>query len=437
MAKDTPNPPSTGGHSRLQPPTTGRSRRNKPLFYGWWIVGGGTLIQFVVAALWIQSYGVYVALIREEFDWSKATMAGIFSIAQITQGAVAPIQGWLIDLIGARMVLRLGLIMFGFGLIGLSRIESLIGSYVVFAVIFTGVGFGGFATVMTAIVVWFREHRSLALSISQAGFSFGGLFVPLIIYFVELFGWRATAFWSGVLVMVLGLAIAQVFKSKPDADSDESGRYSQSPGTAPNITQPDSTTMEALKSSAFWLISIGHGIALLVVSSVGVHMVTHLIESLNFSLAQTGYVITFLTVCQLVGQFSGGALGDRFDKRLLCALCMFGHGMGMLLLAFASNVWMIGAFAILHGVSWGIRGPLMVALRADYFGSTSFGKIMGISTLIVVMGLAIGPVFAGYLGDLFGTYQIAFVILALIVMTGALCFLMLAPQRQLQGLKAS
>lgn len=421
----------------VPPTTTTRSRRNKPLFYGWWIVGGGTIIQFFVAAVWLQSYGAYAALIREDFGWSKATMAGIFGVAQIVQGVVAPIQGWLIDRIGARMVLRLGLTMFGFGLIGLSRTENLASSYVIFAIIFAGVGFGGFATVMTAIVTWFREHRSLALSISQAGFAVGGLFVPITIYFLEQFGWRTTAFWSGVIVTLIGFVIAQVFKPKPAEESTTDGRYMQSQSSAPAITKTDSTTMEALRSSAFWLISLGHGIALLVVAAVGVHLVTHLIESLNFSLVQTGYVITFLTVCQLFGQFSGGVLGDRFDKRWICAICMIGHGLGMLLLAYASNLWMVGGFAILHGVSWGVRGPLMVALRADYFGSTSFGKIMGLSSLIVIMGLAIGPVFAGYLSDIFGTYKIGFTILALTVMAGASCFLMLRPERQIHSLGVS
>ena len=49
----------------------------------------------------------------------------------------------------------------------------------------------------------------------------------------------------------------------------------------------------------------------------------------------------------------------------------------MLVLAFFDDYILLIIFAVLHGLAWGIRGPQMVAIRADYFGAKSFGKIMG------------------------------------------------------------
>ena len=50
-----------------------------------------------------------------------------------------------------------------------------------------------------------------------------------------------------------------------------------------------------------------------------------------------------------------------------------------------------GLFAIAHGMAWGIRGPLMQAMRADYFGRASFAKVMGFSSTIIMVGTVGGP----------------------------------------------
>ena len=148
---------------------------------------------------------------------------------------------------------------------------------------------------------------------------------------------------------------------------------------------------------------------------------------LGFSLTTAGLFVAVLTGFQLTGQLLGGVLGDRFNKRLICVLCMFGHAAGLVLLAYATDLWMVLGCTVLHGLAWGIRGPLMVALRADYFGPSSFGTIMGFSSLIVMLGMSGGPVYAGYLADLYGDYQLAFATLALSALAGACCFALARP----------
>jgi len=104
-----------------------------------------------------------------------------------------------------------------------------------------------------------------------------------------------------------------------------------------------------------------------------------------------------------------------------------GHTVGLLLVAFASNTLMVFAFALLHGLAWGMRGPLMVALRADYFGPSSFGTIMGFSSLIVMFGMSGGPIIAGLLADATGNYQGGLALLACGAFLGSFCFLFATP----------
>jgi len=106
-----------------------------------------------------------------------------------------------------------------------------------------------------------------------------------------------------------------------------------------------------------------------------------------------------MTVMQVGGQLSGGWAGDRWSKRLMAAGCMLAHAAALILLASATAFWMVVAFAVLHGLAWGVRGPLMGALRADYFGSAAFGTISGFSSMILMFGMMGGPVIGGALAD--------------------------------------
>jgi MFS family permease len=178
-----------------------------------------------------------------------------------------------------------------------------------------------------------------------------------------------------------------------------------------------------MRTPAFWLVSGGHALALLTVSAVMVHLVSHLTEGLGYSFQMAGWVVALMTGFQLLGQLAGGYLGDRLNKRLICAGCMLAHALGLLLVTFATVWWMVTAFAVLHGLAWGCRAPLMVALRADYFGPTSFGTIMGFSSLIVMLGMSGGPIVAGYMADVSGDYESGLALLAGLAVVGSLFFL--------------
>jgi len=71
-----------------------------------------------------------------------------------------------------------------------------------------------------------------------------------------------------------------------------------------------------------------------------------------------------------------------------------------------------------------MRGPLMSAIRADYFGSASFGTIAGFSSMIVMFGMIIGPILAGVLADRTGSYALGFGVLAVCAALGSVFFLL-------------
>ncbi|MEZ4552788.1 MAG: MFS transporter [Dehalococcoidia bacterium] len=383
--------------------------------------------------LLFHSFGLYVVELERDFGWSKTRLAIAFSLARVEDGLLGPLQGWLLDRFGPRAVMRVGILIFAGGFVAFSQINSLPMFYITFVIMAVGAALGGFLTVTTSIVNWFIRRRTLAVGIGLIGTAVGGLLQPLVALILEEYGWRGMALLSSVIILVVGLPMAQLVRHRPepygllpDGDTHEQLAARQAAAEADGTHQPEVnfTLREALRVRAFWVISLAHAAALLVVSAVMVHFVAHVKESLGYSSGEAATLIAFLTAMTIIGQLAGGWAGDRWSSRWLIAACMVGHGVALVMLAVATSLWMVLGFAVLHGLAWGVRGPVILAMRAEYFGRASYGTIMGFSSLIVMLGMFIGPVFAGLMYDSSGNYETGFTLLAVIAGAGSLLMLL-------------
>lgn len=410
-------------------------RRPARLFYGWWIVAAGGGLQAIQAALLGQAYGAYVVLLRDEFGWSKTMLSAASSLREAESGILGPVHGTLLDRFGPRRVASIGVIILGLGFALFSQVREPWQFYSAFLVMAVGASMCGFLTASFAAVHWFERRRATAIALASAGFALGGMAVPLTVLLLEAIGWRHTALLSGAFIILLGLPLARVYRHhphelglEPDGAAPPPARP-RNPGADPPAPAPsrDFTLGEALRTPAFWLISLGHASALFVVASMSVHLVSHVRESQGYTLGQASTIVFLLTLMFMIGNLTGGFIGDRVNRRAFLVTCMAMHGTGLLLLSHAVNTAMVLAFVVIHGLAWGWRGPQMTAIRADYFGRSAFGKIMGVSNLVILSGTVVGPLLAGYLYDRTGDYRLGFDILAAIALSGSVFFLLARP----------
>ena len=150
----------------------------------------------------------------------------------------------------------------------------------------------------------------------------------------------------------------------------------------------------------------------------------HIAELPGFSAGNAAVVMMTMVAAQLFGQVLSAYGGDRYPKRPMLILCMVGHLAGGIALALASGWLMLIAFAVLNGIAWGGRGTLITSLRADYFGASQFGRIMGWTSLVMMPFMTIGMLGSGIMRDVFGSYDIPFVVFSIGAGTGVLWILM-------------
>ncbi len=412
---------------------------SRSIFRGWWVVSGAMAVQALQAALFHGAFGVYAPFWMAEFGWSRTTISLIHSLQRTESGLLGPLNGWLISRFGPQRITVVGLGLMGVSMVALGFATGFATFIAAFLVMAIGASFCGILSLMTILVNWFERRRATAMALAGLGMSIGGLTAPILAWLIVSYGWRGVSIGSGIMFLALMVPLGRLLVSEPEAlglrPDGDSGTTAAASDTPPAAAQnsararpapaPPGAARQALRSRAFWLMSIGHSNALAIVSAVSVHFIIYAEEVIGLSVTTGAALLMLVTVFSMVGQAAGGVLGDRLDKRWVAGTGMLLHTAAMATLTFMPNHAGAIAAAVMHGLAWGVRGPLMSALRADYFGRAAFAMVMGFSSLIVTVGSVLGPLTVGLLADNTGGYTWGFGVLAVVGFIGAVAFLAL------------
>jgi MFS family permease len=385
---------------------------------GWWVVVGGSVLLMLQNGLIMNAFGAYLVAITAETGWAPAVVALGYSIVMLGNGFIAPLTGWACDRFGTRAVSRAGTLgtASGFALAAFAGQESqFLGAVVMIAL---GCSAAGIMPLTVAVVQRLNERRTLALGLLPTGIALGGLIVPLVTWALDGYGWRTTFLAVAAAIVVVSLPARMVLPTDRRARRPVRREREAAPVSGDQLRR-------AFHSASFWVLILGHGLALVAVSAVNLHLVPLMTHHHGIPLATAGLAVAAMSTAQLVGQVVTGLVSDRMDKRWLAAGCMVVQTGVLVVLATVSGVGLVVAAAVVHGIAWGLRGPVMTAMRADYFGTCSFGSIMGWSMGFVSIGLVVGPLLVTAIEGGGGGYPLAFLVLAIVTAIGAVTFVVL------------
>ncbi len=379
---------------------------------------------------------VWAVALERHFGWTRAQLGMALTLTRVESGLIGPLEGYLTDKIGARLMVLVGLVILGGAWIFFSFVDNLWMFYAAYILMAVGQGLGSWIPLMTMLNKWFVRRRSSAIGWSNVVSRLGALLlVPLIAWCVAdapgRIGWQMTALILGIGILVLAAPLASLIRNDPldygEEPDGEPPRHVESDGSAPaQPLQQSMTAGDALRTPAFWLISFGHGFISMVILAIMTHLGLLMVDK-GYTEQDAAWVVSAYIGMAVVFQLIGGYTGDRMSKRVALAFFATVQAAGVVVLVIAQTMPMFLFFGLLFGAGMGGRSPLTVAIRADYFGTVSFGKILGLSTVPMNLLLLIASPFAGWMYDQYGTYSLAFLILAGLNIIGALCFLAAAP----------
>ena len=389
--------------------------RSRKVYYGWWMVVASAVLLTFHAGAWWYSFTVFLKPIAEEFNWSRASVSGAFSLTSLEGGLLGILSGWLIDRYGPRVVALGGVIILALGFVSLSRIDSLVSFYLTYGLLIgIGAHASGIQTHMAAAARWFIRQRSRAMGFVSVGAGIGGVIVtPAVAALVEAVGWRPTALAGALGFILIGVPAAAILRSgRPETyglhpDGDTVAPSTSPPAIGPQagstVASRDLTVREAFRSRTFWLLVTAWGLNGASTSAVAVHMVP-LLTDRGIATSYAAAAVSILTFGTIPSRIIFPFIAEHFELRHAYAASVLAYVAGLLVLLVAPNLVLVYLAVGLLGLGQGGAIPLRPSATAGYFGRAHFATLQGWMSTFASIGTMLGPIIAGAIFDGTGSY---------------------------------
>ncbi len=386
------------------------------IFYGWFVLAASFFALFVSMGS-RNTFGVFILPMTEEFSWDRTTISTVVFIGTLVNGVTQPFLGRLYDRYGGRVVISLSLLILGAATMLLSMTNNfwfLLGIYgFVTSTATSGVSL---VTIHALLSKWFREKRSLALSMATAGTSAGGLLLaPLAASLIEAANWRVTWLVLGGIVIFLALPVVlfivrdspEQVGELPDGEA-EPGQSSSSARTAASASKGPLEAdywLDAFRSKPIWQLSGAYFVCGVTTIIISTHFVPFA-QDRGVSPQMAASAFGLMMGLNAVGVVVIGFLSTKFSRKKLLGTVYFVRFLAYMMLIFGPNAIGVWGFAALAGLSWIATPPLTTSLTADIYGLKNIGTLNGISTFSHQIGGSISVLLAGVLYDRVSSLEI-------------------------------
>jgi len=344
--------------------------------WGQLIVG---IICMVLIANLQYGWTLFVNPINKEHGWSIASIQLAFSIFIALETWLTPIEGWIVDSLGARrgpkLMVAFGGITVALGWIINSTAQSLEMLY--FGAVISGIGGGAiYATCVGQAVKWFPDRRGLAVGLTAAGYGAGAaISVVPIRAVIESHGYEAAFFWFGLIQGGIVFVLAWLLRA-PDP-GEMTGI------AAPKVVQTarNYTPREALSTPIFWLLYI----MFVMVSASGLMataQIAPIAKDFNIGDVVVFFGATTLSAALIIDNICNGAarplfgwVSDHIGREFTMAIAFGLGGVAYWLLGTLGHApWAFVLFAALIFLTWGEIFSLFPSTCTDTFG-TKFATV--------------------------------------------------------------
>ncbi len=360
-------------------------------------------------------FSAFFDAIRKDLGWTRAQAAQGPSIQEVYQAIMAPFVGFLVDRFGPRKVVTPTMFVSGLGFIILARVTAPSHYFLALILIGTGMGWTAYVMVNTAINNWFIKSRGKALGATSMGPGFGGIIVVLIVFFIDIEGWRAVANSIGIITCVIAVPLTLFLRGAPEnygllPDGRTvvvpSGNTAASGYGTESESEAQFLFRDVLKDRSYWLFIIACGCQQMAVSAMVVHHIPALV-SFGITSQVAGFLVLIFTLSSLPLRFFSGYLADKYDPRIVFLSMLILQLCGAIILIGVSNIWIALLFELTYGIGWGGSTSARLSLQGHYWGRSIFGSLMGIQIGSGAIGGFIAPILVGWFADSSG-YRFAF-----------------------------
>jgi MFS family permease len=390
------------------------------VFYGWWIVLAAFMNLFFAVGLVFYGLPVFYTSLVDSLHFSRSQVAQGLFLGFVIVAPAFGFMGALIDRIGARRVLRAGILLVALPLVLMGGMTRLWEYYVLCIVEVVGYVLAGPISNQVLVANWFQAKRGRAMGYAYLGLGLGGVVAPVLAaYLIGGVGWRRAFVIIGAMIGVVLFPIAQWLTRSAPA---EMGLVPDGvePTLAPEgASQASSLQLGvAVRTANFWLILAGSTLTIGAIGTVIQQFVLFLRDA-GYTTVQASHVSSGLLFAGLAGRVAVGYLVDRFNKKNVMALFYLVLALAIPLLFVVRQPAALWAFALIFGFAMGADYLLIPLVTAECFGLAALGKLLSLIIMADSLGQFFGPVLAGRIFEATHSYDLAWSIITTAGVLGA------------------
>jgi OFA family oxalate/formate antiporter-like MFS transporter len=361
------------------------------------------------------------------------------TILIVLQTWLSPLQGWLVDRFGPKLLISLGAVLSGLGWVASANVTSLWGLYATYGLL-CGVGTGiVYIGVVGLMVRWFPDRRGFATGIVAAGYGFGAILTTFPIDgMMKASGYQQTLIAFGIIFAIVGF-VAALFLRAP-REEDVAPLAALTP--LASSVSAGWTPSQMLRTPVFWLMFV-----MMSMMSTGGLMVITQFKSFakSFGIADATTVVIFgvamaaipaaLTFDRITNGLTRpffGWVSDRIGRENTMALAFIMEGFAIwLMLYYRTDPFL---FILLSGLvffGWGEIFSLFPSTLTDTFGAKHATTNYGFLYMAQGVGSILGAPVAAMIFEATGSWMPVFsLVIGMDVLTGLLALFVLKPMRR-------
>jgi OFA family oxalate/formate antiporter-like MFS transporter len=365
---------------------------------GRWVQLALGILAMVMIANLQYGWTLFVNPIAAKFHWTKPAIQWAFALFVLTETWSVPLQGYLVDRYGPRLLVAAGGVLVGGAWIIDAKAASLTALYA--GAIVGGIGAGlVYGMAVGNALKWFPDRRGFAAGLTAAGFGAGSALTILPIYnMIRTNGYRAAFFDFGLIQGAVVFAAAWFLRAP------RKGEIAQVAVTT-TLSQSvhDYTPAQMVRTSSFWMqyamMTMVAAGGLMAVAQLGPMARDYNVESIPVSLfgvtlAALPFALSLDRVMNGITRPFFGWVSDQLGRENTMCIAFTLEGLAILALLAFARVPML--FVVLSGLvffGWGEIFSLFPAANSDMFGrkfaTANYGVLYtakGTASLLVPLG---------------------------------------------------
>ena len=359
----------------------------------------------------------------ESLGWTRTSVMGAYTVGAVASALVSPFVGRYIDRYGARILMSVSAVIAGGLLMAISTVTSHLQFYLIF-----GLGLGiarpcfSMVSAMTTVSNWFILKRGRALAVTTMGAAISALvLIPFTQYMVMSINWRAAWVMLGLMTWIFLALPSAIFIRRrpedmgllPDGGSVEESSQKKMPnsdiGKKEELSNKEVnwTTKEAMQTRPFWFVLVSQILTTFAVMGVWLHMMANFTDR-GITPAQAAIAMGSISITSIPSRVVWGLIAEKYDLRLCTIISYIGLATSFIIIMIADRFFIAIGGILLNGLFFGGVIVLQTLVWPVYYGRLALGSIQGYTELFRVIGFAGGPLLAGIIYDITGSYYTVF-----------------------------